>query len=742
MVTVQGPKDAVYVLIMDASSIEADRMIQSTLVKLGVNPDSVYRMYVGTDLSAVEVKAALPSIKAELARLTKAKHILCVGTLAKFVITGSKEGVTKVQGQLLTARKDLEESTKDMTIMAITHPLYVLRNSSVANHAMFLNVMGAFVAQDRKGTVEMVYVLGEDLGVWEKFWAEMVSSKRAALDMEATPVPWWHEDFKLVSAAISFDGQTAYAMDLRTHWKPFKKAMNQAHEAGLKFVMHNGKYDRQVLLSRGINTTLIFDTMTAQYLIDPDQRKGLEFLSGVYLGLAPYKNVDYKNILDEDPRKVLEMNGIDAIRTYRLYTEIFKPKVLADERVNRLMQFLMMPAINALLELEIHGIPIDTGKLDDLTQRYQERHDDQIELLRREIGNPNFNPNSHPQVNKLFFTDLALPVVKRSEKTGNPSFDAETRLKLMSYHPLVEQYSKWATIEQRLSTFLKPWAKLERRGWLHTSYKPSHVVTGRLSSEKPNFQQVPRDPEFRQLFGGVPGWKIVELDYSQIELRIAAWLSGEDTMLKAYKNDLDLHTLTAELILGDPKGRQVGKVLNFGLLYGAGPPKLKEIAFNDYGVTLSLDQAERFHAMFFSTYSKLKNWHTTTKAKARRDKFIDSPIGRRRYFQHIGGSDRVKAGHDERAALNHPVQSMASDMMLYSLTKLHKELDPEKARVVATIHDSVLLLVRNDSVDETVVHAKRIMEVEVVADMKAKFGVEIDVPIKVDHTTGDYWKEG
>lgn len=733
---------AEYVIINESSGQEEP--VRKALDKLGLNPDSVKWVNImptptyGNTPTPDQIKAELPRLKTELAG---AKYVLCVGTVAKFAITGSKEGVTKVQGQLLTPRKDLEETTKDLTIMAVVSPAYIMRNNSPQQQAMFLSVMGAFVAQGRPGRPETVIILGSELGVWEKFWSEMATQKRAALDIEATPVPWWDPSFRLISAAISFDGHTAYAIDLREYWKPFVKAMNQSYDDGLKFVMHNGKYDRQALLSKGIKSHLIFDTMTAQYLIDPDQRKGLEYLSGIYLGLAPYKNVDYKNILDEDRDKILTMNGIDAIRTYRLYDEILKPKVIADERVNRLFQFLMMPAVNALLELELKGIPIDTGRLADLTERYQERHDEQIALMRRMIGNDKFNPNSHAQVSKLFFTELGLPVVIRSEKTGNPSFNEETRLKLMGFHPLVETFHKWVTMEQRLSTFLKPWAEMEQGGKLHTSYKPSHVVTGRLSSEKPNFQQVPRDPEFRQVFGGVPGWKLVELDYSQIELRIAAWLSGEDTMLLAYKNDEDLHTLTAELILGDPKARQVGKVLNFGLLYGAGAAKLKEIAFNDYGVTLTLDQAERFHAQFFDTYSKLSNWHAATKAKARRDKFIDSPIGRRRYFQHVGGSDRVRASHDERAALNHPVQSMASDLMLYSLTKLHRELDPANARVVATIHDSVLLLVRNESVEEVVEHAKRIMEVEVVADMEAKFGVKIEVPLKVDYSVGDYWKE-
>ena len=744
-----GPRDAELVIIGEAPGTEEARvgqpfvgpsgkMVRDALIKLGVDPETVYWTNVVKEYKAgnptptiEEIKVALKELKVELAALPNKRWILCVGAEAKQAITGSKESILKTQGQLLTPRKDLEIALEKQTIMAVMHPAYVLRNNSPANNAMFLSVMGAYVAQAKPQVAEVVKHRTELFG--------MHMDVRASLDIEATPVPWWHEDFKLISAAVSFDGQTAYTFDLRNP-DDLRALRLLSEEPDIKWVMHNGKYDRQALLSKGIDFNLTFDTMTAQYLIDPDQKKGLEFLSGIYLGLPPYKDVDYKNILDEDPAKIAQMNGIDAIRTFRLYSEIFKPKIAEDERVNRLFQFLMLPAINALAELELGGVPIDTGKLADLTERYEETYERQVENLRDQIGDPSFNPNSPIQVKRLFFEKLHLPVVKRTPK-GAPSFDEESRLKLLSYHPLVQTFHEQVTTEQRLSTFLRPWADLERDGFLHTSYKPSHVVTGRLSSEKPNFQQVPRDPEFRQVFGGRPGKRIVELDYSQIELRIAAWISGEETMLEAYRNDEDLHTLTAERILGDASARQVGKVLNFGLLYGAGWKKLQEIAFNDYGIQLTQDQAQRYHAQFFNGYPRLRQWHTAQKARAKRDGYVDSAIGRRRYFQHISGMDPTRAAHDENAALNHPVQSLASDLMLFSLTKLHREL-PKGARVIATIHDSVLLEVDDDQVDEVVQLAVVIMEKLVVADIKRKFGVDITVPLKVDYSIGSYWKEG
>lgn len=718
-----------FVILEESPNDSSNRMLRDTLTKLGVDPADVTWLTL-TDKrnhtpSTEEVRAVLPELSRVLAYLTDKRWLLCVGAVAKQAITGSKEGVLKVQGQILNPRKDLAVVLADTTIMAVMSPAYVMRNSTSATQAQFLAVMGAFVAQGKGHSAETV-----------RPYTQMrlySTPERGALDIETTPVPWWHEGSKLISAAVSFDGRTAYTYDLRdpAQLVDFKRLV----EGPTKWVMHNGKFDRQVLLSRGIDATLLFDTMSAQFLIDPDQRKGLQFLSGIYLGLPPYKDVDYENIEDEDINKVMAMNGKDAIRTWRLYEEVFRPRLEKDERVRRLFSFLLMPAINALLELELGGMPIDLDRLADLTDKYQDRWDREVEAFQHEAG-WEVNPRSPQQMQKYFFKELGLPVLARTEK-GAPSLDEAARRQLMGMHPAVERFDRIKTIGQRLGTFLRPWAELQRNGRLHTSYKPSHVVTGRLSSEKPNFQQVPRDPEFRRIFGGVPGHKVIELDYSQIELRLAAWIANEETMLEAYRNGEDLHTLTAERILGDPKARQVGKVLNFGLLYGAYPARLREIALNDYGVRLTIDEAERFHAMFFDSYPALRAWHRKVIYTAKAKQYFDSPIGRRRYFQHIGGSDRMKAGHDERAAINHGVQSLASDLMLTAVTMLHNN----GFTVLATVHDSVLLLVDEDGAEFSALAAKDIMERDAVDWMKSKFGVDITVPIVVEYSIGTHWKE-
>lgn len=741
-----GPKTAEYIVVGEAPNYDdmrekqpfsgqGGKLLRASLEKSGIAPDKCYITYIVKEFSpskptpsTEDIKASLPEFTKELASLPNRKYLLAVGSTAKQAITGSQEGVMKVQGQILNPRKDLEVVLANTNIMSVMSPGYVLRNNSVAVNGLFASVIAGFVAQGRAPVEEVIQEWSlNDLDI---DWSQPF---KGALDIETTPVPWWHEKSKLISAAISFDSRRAYTFDLRdkASMSIFRKIVTHPNSS---WIMHNGKFDRQVLLSRGIDVKLTFDTMTAQFLIDPDQRKGLQFLSGIYLGLPPYKDVNYKNIEDEDTSKILTMNGKDAIRTYRLYAEAFKPQLEGDVRTRRLFQALLMPAINALIELEITGIPIDVRRLADVTEAYQDRWDQEVEAFQYE-ARAKLNVQSSQQMTKYFYKTLGLPVVARTEK-GTPSLNEAARKQLLHLHPQMERYHRIKVLSQRLGTFLRPWADLERNGRLHTSYKPSHVVTGRLSSEKPNIQQVPREAEFRQIFGGVEGKCIAELDYSQIELRLAAMLANETTMLEAYHRGDDLHTLTAEKILGDPAARQIGKTLNFGLLYGAYPTKLREIALNEYGVTLSQDEAERFHAQFFNSYPALRQWHRDVIATTRSQGFFDSSIGRRRYFPNAGKKN-PQATHEERAAINHGVQSLASDLMLMSVTTLHNM----GFEVVATIHDSVLLLVPEDDPLPVIEAAKAVMEQATPKKFKEKFGVDITVPLAVEYSYGTHWNE-
>lgn len=748
-VEASGPRTATYAVIGEAPGATEARvghpfagpsgeMIRSNLEQLGLDPSEVYFTNVYKEYRAgnptptnEEIQECLPELAEELGSLPNLKHILVVGNVPMQALTGRKGGILKTQGSLLSPRKAMEHLRAD--IMAIMHPAYVLRNNNYQTQNLFREILGSFVALGQEQTKEEVVFMRDTTEI-----VRYTNATRGAIDIEATPVPWWHEDFKLISAAITFDGKTAYVYDL-TDPGVFSVFREFIQTQGVRWVMHNGAYDRQALLSLGIDIELMFDTMTAQYLIDPNSRKGLQYLSSMYLGLPPYKDVDYKNILDEPWEKVAEMNGKDAIRTWRLFEEKLMPTIRDDPRLNRLMQFVMLPGINALLENELKGMPIDVRRLEVVTEDFETRLvrlGDQLRVEARRAGMEKFNPRSTKDLQELMFERLKLPVMKHTDK-GAPSLDKEARLALKGKHPAMDLLDEYKIVSQRLGTFLYPWAEMERDGFIHTKYKPNHVVSGRLSSEKPNMQQVPRDPEIRGVFGGLPGHQLVMLDYSQLELRLAANFAKEPTMLKAYQDGLDLHTLSAERILGDPKGRHVGKILNFSLLYGAGWRMLQSIAWLQYGTKLSDEQAQRLHKGFFSTYPALREWHAQSIGRARGAGYVESPIGRRRYLPNINNSsDSAARAHDEKVAINHIVQSLGSDLMLMSLTEMHRR----GFWIAATVHDSVILVVPEEAAELVGKEAKEIMET-IDQLVYTKFGYKIEVPLVADLTIASHWEK-
>jgi DNA polymerase-1 len=261
------------------------------------------------------------------------------------------------------------------------------------------------------------------------------------------------------------------------------------------------------------------------------------------------------------------------------------------------------------------------------------------------------------------------------------------------------------------------------------------VVTGRLSAADPNIQQVPRDKEFRNVFGGVEGHSWIKADYSQIELRVAAWLAGEATMLEAYRQGEDLHALTAERVLGDRGARQVGKTLNFGLLYGAGAHKLKEIAFQQYGVTMTDKEAVAYREGFFNAYPFIQQWHRDMTYSITKTGKAVSPTGRVRYLPDAQGWDEGLRGAAVREGINHPVQGFASDLMLHSVNAIHARYPKY---VVAIVHDEVDLVVPDHQVEEVSMFVKQTME---DTDWLKSFGINLTVPLVADLGVGTHWGE-
>lgn len=764
---------------------ETHQLLKTKLERVGLSTDDARWLYIcpdagpGESPTLTEMKEEIPRVLEELQDVEAA---LLLGGPALQLVTG-QTSITKNRGATKTLRREFEE-LEEMPMMATLHPSVVRRTPNYTNG--WLSDLAAFQQLVNPPEDNDTVILVDSTEKLEELLAVMTKAERGALDIETT-VGENRWDNELVTVAVCFDDETAWVIPYPTHPEcpdvevtTLMKRRFQDRFNRIEWIMHNGLFDRLMLrelTNRRLDPVLKHDTMAMAYLLRDDERKGLEILSSVYLGEPPYKGVDYQAILDEPLAKVALMNGKDTLRTFRL----FRP--LADElneqpALSRIYQWLLMPAINALIRCTENGVPVDRERMADLTAMKEAAEAEALEKLRTLAPDPDpevyeegwpkhkdedksqrFNPASPQQVAHVLYDLFGLPVLKTTG-TGSPSTDADTLSQLIpALDPsspegeFVEALLDWRGVAKQVSSYLHSWPKLWRE-WsdedtrLHPGYKPLHVITGRLSSENPNIQNVPRNKEYRSLFGGVPGKRWVKADYSQLELRIGAWMAGERTMLDAYERGDDLHALTARLVLGvedvteeykaGTTARDVGKTLNFGLLYGAYPKTLQRIARMNYGVYLTLPEAEQMRERFFHAYPGLARWHTRMEAAIRRDGKAVSPLGRIRWLPEAKSPEFSDWSPAVREGTNHPVQSFGSDLLLMSMVRVQDWIDRAnvRAEIVAEVHDEIDLLVDEDVVDEVVAQVKEIME---DVSWLGRFGVEIGFPVVADIGIGDYW---
>lgn len=761
-----GPTTAKYAIIGEAPGAEeiktgrpfvgrSGQLLREALERVGLDPEEAYITNVYKEYkfgnptpTTTEIKEAMPSLYDELAQLPELEGVLLLGNVPLKGFTGLT-GITKHRGaQEHTVVRG--GSGGDVPVFATLHPAAILRNAR--NKSDWLNDLAGFAATINRIEEEIdVHIVQTTLGV-KAMEADLTAHQGiGSLDVETTVGNMSAGEVQLVTVAVSFDGKRSWVL---THEDEDLMRQGLAVLSRGRWIMHNGSFDLMILHSlTPFRFELYQDTMAMAYLLHPEERKGLQVLSGVYLGLPPYKDIDYKNILNEDLQDVARMNGRDAARTFLL----FRP--LADEmnqfsHLSRTYQWLLLPAVSALVDITVRGVPVDRERLKTLELELQADLDQALAKLQVQVGPPDpdtygkeswpkgvFNPGSTQQVAHVLFDQYGLPVVERTE-TGAPSTAGSVMEKLRGLvsgeeRHFIEAVLAYRTAKKLLSSFVSSWWELmDEGGRLHPRYKPTQVVTGRLAAAEPNIQQVPRDPRFRGVFGGVPGHKWVKADLSQIELRIAAFLARERTMIEAYQGGQDLHRITAENILGSGSddARQVGKTLNFGLLYGAYPSKLREVALDSYGVTMTQQEAEKYRGAFFQTYPGLSELHTKIKAELHTTGQVSSPLGRVRTFPEKDDDDEWVVKQAEREAINHPIQSFASDLNLSALVRLP---DDVRQYAIAIVHDELDFLVPDEEVERVVPIIKATME---DVSWLTRWGIDLDVPVLAEVEIGDYWK--
>jgi DNA polymerase I len=483
-----------------------------------------------------------------------------------------------------------------------------------------------------------------------------------------------------------------------------------------------------------------FDVQLAAYLLDPTEAD--PSLTGLLQrhGLAPIaydeavygKGAKFRVPAAQDLARHLAAK-VDAVRRLKPHLS----KELEELGMNRLFYELELPLSSVLAEMEKQGISVNADALKELGVEFQRRIDEMITAI-HELAGFEFNIGSPKQLGEVLFEKLGLPVVKKT-KTGY-STDAEVLEKLEPYHEIVRLILHYRQLAKLQSTYIEGLLKEIRpeTGKIHTYYRQTIAATGRLSSQFPNLQNIPiRLEEGRQIrkafVPSEPGWWILAADYSQIELRVLAHISGDEGLKEAFVKEMDIHTKTAMDVFGvqadqvDANMRRQAKAVNFGIVYG----------ISDYGLSQNLHitrkDAAAFIEQYFAAFPGVRNYMDSIKAQAKEDGYVTTLLDRRRYLPDIRASNFNLRSFAERTAMNTPIQGTAADIIKLAMIRMDEALRQKglKSRMLLQVHDELVFEVPEEELE--------IMKKLVPEEMAT--ALDLDVPLLAEVSVGKNWYE-
>lgn len=535
-----------------------------------------------------------------------------------------------------------------------------------------------------------------------------------------------------------FTKQIADRLPVNTFRKIFKKIFENQE---IKKICQNGKYDISVLKSIDIDVNnFFFDTMLASYVIDPDQKHGMDDLSEKYLDYSP---ISLTTIIGEkkDPAEIFNA-GLEALKdysaedadvTYRLYLQLDKEmKKEGIEKVAYEIEFPLAPVLGAM---EYEGIRIDTKALKSFSKDLQILLDNYTSEIYKSAGSE-FNINSPKQLQEILFDKLNLSTGRKT-KTGF-STDARALENLRGEHEIIDLILSYRQASKLKSTYADALPNLinPKTGRIHTSYNQTVASTGRLSSIDPNLQNIPirteMGKEIRKAFvSRDDNYLILSADYSQIELRIMASICGDEALIKAFSEGEDIHRSTAALVFEvkpeevTPDMRRKAKEVNFGILYGIGAFGLK----TRLGITQT--HAKEIIQTYFKTFKRVREFMDNSVRFAQENGYAETLMRRRRYLKNINSNNRVVRQFEERVAINMPIQGSAADMIKLAMINIHNELKKRnsKSKMILQVHDELVFDMHKSEVDDLIPVIKGMME----------NSLPLKVPVVVETGIGTNW---
>jgi len=583
---------------------------------------------------------------------------------------------------------------------------------------------------------------------FKKFITELKTQKIFALDTETSGLDQFNSE--LLGISFCWQAGEAYYLPTKQPWLEIIKPI--LADEKIKKVGHNIKFDLETLQTAGLELKgVVFDTMVASYLINPGSRQhnldGLVFtelgyqmqpitdLIGPSTSLRAGKGKDQITLKEVPLEKVAWYSGEDADFTWRLVEPLTKE--LEEKNNLGLLQKIEVPLIPVLAEMERNGIMVDTKFLKKMAGQVNKRLED-IEEKIYKLAGTKFNIASPLQLKKILFEKLKISTQGLGRTKTGVSTAADELEKLRGQHKIIDYIIEFRELAKLKSTYLDALPKLvDLSGRVHTSFNQTITATGRLSSSEPNLQNIPvrtkLGQQIRQAFIAPSGFKIISADYSQIELRIVASLANDQKMIESFKKGEDIHTRTAAEINQvtldkvTKEMRYAAKAVNFGIIYGQGPHGLAA------GTGISYGQARDFIDRYFQIHQEIYKYLEQTKELARKNGYVETFFGRRRYLPEINSTIQPIRSSAERMAINHPVQGTAADLMKLAMIEIYeglKKISP-RSKMILQVHDELVFEVPKKDIEKVAEFVKNAMEK--IYKLRAPIAVEVEA--------GDNWGE-
>jgi len=579
---------------------------------------------------------------------------------------------------------------------------------------------------------------------------QLEKQKEVSFDTETTGIDANNAD--LVGLSFSWkSGEACYVpvpQDRETVLSILEEFKPLFNDPSRTWIGQNIKYDLLVLKWYGIEILgNVFDTMLAHYVIDPDGKRSMDLLSAQYLGYIPVpiedligkKGKGQGNMRDVALEKITEYAAEDADVTWQL-RDSFKP-LLDKKSVRKVFEEVENPLVKVLTAMEFEGIRVDMDFLKEYSKELEKEAAAAEANVYREAG-VRFNLSSPKQLGEVLFEKLKLDPKAKKTKTGQYATGEDVLLKLAHQSKIVDDILAYRELTKLKSTYVDALPAIVnlRSGRVHTSYAQAVAVTGRLSSNNPNLQNIPvrteRGREIRKAF--IPRddrHVLVSADYSQIELRIVAGISGDPNMCRAFKEKKDIHTATAAKVFGveekdvTKEMRYKAKSVNFGIIYGQGAFGLAD------NLGISRSEAKEIIDNYKKQFVNIQKYMDDTINQAREKGYVETLMGRKRWLRDINSGNFTVRGFAERNAINSPIQGTAADMIKLAMIRIHEAFEKKgvKSKMLLQVHDELVFDVLKDELE--------MIKPIIIECMQTALPLPNNVPVEAEIGSGLNWLE-